>query len=150
MQLHRGCLQNINSQEPNHNSPNQQGEASSSLTHCVMWRDEGQSFSGSREHQFNPQHSKARLCLALTAPQADDPQLCGATGFCSGWSYWLFISKSLWIPCCTCLRAKTSVLELQPQHKPLQYHTLVTCCVCAKGVEINGAVPMLMVLGKFL
>lgn len=86
MQLHRGCLQNINSQEPNHDSPNQQGEASSSLTRCVMWEDEGQSLSGSREHQFNPQHSKASLCLALTAPQAENPQPCGATGFCSGWS----------------------------------------------------------------
>lgn len=41
MQLHRGCLQNINSQEPNQDSWNQQGEMSSSLTNYVMWKDEG-------------------------------------------------------------------------------------------------------------
>lgn len=41
MQLHRGCLQNMNSQEPNQDSRNQQGEMSSSLTNYVMWKDEG-------------------------------------------------------------------------------------------------------------
>lgn len=41
------------------------------------------------------------------------------------------------------------MLELQPQNKPLMYHTLVTCSVCGKGVEMNVAVPLLMMLGKF-
>lgn len=76
MQLHRGCLQNTNSQEPNHDSPNQQGEASSSLTLCVMWKDEGQSLSGSRGHQFKPGTARP-ACCPLCPTSRQSPALWG-------------------------------------------------------------------------
>lgn len=42
------------------------------------------------------------------------------------------------------------MLEFQPQNKPLSYHKFITCSVCAKGVEWNVAVPLLLLLlGKF-
>lgn len=127
MQLHRGCLQNINSQEPNHDSPNQQEEENSSLTGCVVWKDEGQLLSGSREHQVNPQHS-------LTAPHPGNPQPCGATGFCSGCSslavYDRISKNSLLYP----FEGKDFCAGASaPKQNPLvsQIHHLL--CVCQRG-----------------
>lgn len=99
-----------------------------------------------RKHQFNPQQSKVSLCLALTAPQAGNPQPCGATESCSGWNllalYVQITFNSLLYP------FETSELELQPQNKPLTCHKLITCSMRAKGVERNVPVPLLLMLGK--
>lgn len=104
MQLHRGCLQNINSQEPNHDSPSQQGEVSSSFTLCVMWKDEGQSLSGSGSTSLTP--SKARSACAWPSLPHKQAILSpvGPQSLALAETYWLFMSKLLSIPCCTHLR----------------------------------------------